>query len=80
MHQVSILVDNSNSGHEVTAIDRVHDSTHNNKSFSLWNDVFFDQSSAFVLDFSSAGLVNLEVPCVDKRLVSLSALGKDKVF
>ena len=70
VHQVSILVDDSDRGHEVAAVDGVHDCAHDDKSFSLWDDVFFDQSSGFVFDFSSARFVDLEVACVDERLVS----------
>jgi len=80
MHQVSILVDNSDCGHKVTAIDWMHDSSHNNKSFSLWNDVFFNQSSTFILNLSDTRLVDFEVPCIYKRMVSLSTLSEDMIF
>ena len=80
MHKVSILVHNCNCSHEIPAVDGMHDGSHDNKSFSLWNDVFLDQSSAFVLHFFSARFINLEVTSVDERLVSCSTLGEDKVF
>lgn len=80
MHQVSKLIYDCNCGHEVSAIDRVHDSSHYNKSFSLWNDVFFDQFSAFILDFFNARLINFEVPCVDQSLIGGSTLFQNIVF
>jgi hypothetical protein len=77
--QVSILIHNSNCGHEVSIVDLVHDGTHDYESLSLWNDVFFDESSSFIYLFQLR-IFDFEPSSVNDVLIFHTTLIKHEVL